>query len=206
MRNARRRVRGTTLIEAMIAMVVLAVGVAGVASAMIATAGQDRRNNARSNAVTVANDLALTLSRLHWNDPRVAPAVYLGTAFSAPRVTGATQVPGAPPTVTDTWTAGQVPTYGEANFPPPPPLPPPPPPAVSWPPLGQRTQAELNTSYPGKLLLMNRYWNVMLDPTNPNLKLIAVHVTYYSGKRQRGVATVFTSVLNEQALANAFSF
>jgi len=206
MRNASRHVRGTTLIEAMIAVVVLAVGVAGVATAMIATAGQDRRNSSRSAAITVANDLALTLSRLHWNDPRVAPSVYLGTAFSAPRVTGATQGPGVPPPVTDTWGAGQAPTYGEVNMGIPPPLPPPPPPAASWPPLGERTLAELNTTYPGRLLLMNRYWNVTLDPTNPNLKLVAVHVTYYSGRRQRAVATVFTSILNEQALANAFSF
>ncbi len=186
-----RTPRGTTLIEAMIATVILAVGVAGVAAAMIATAGQDRRNSARSAAITVAEDLSIALSRLPWNDARLVPGIYSPTNYTTPRLLGATQVLGPPPAATDNWAPGDAPTYGEGNL------------GAG---LGVRTLAELNSVLPGRTLVMNRYWNVIVDPTNVNLKLIAVHVTYNAGKRQRLYATVHTSVLNEAALANAFAF
>src|SRR5205823_12321692 len=101
--------------------------------------------------------------------------------FSALRLAGATRAAGSPPSVADAWTAGQAPTYDETKLS-----------GLA----GVRTQADLDSQLPGKVYVFNRYWNVLVDPTNPSFKVIAVHVTYSSGQQGRGVATVFTSVFN----------
>src|SRR4051812_48562624 len=190
--SMRARRQGTTLIEAMIAIAVLATGVAGVAAAMIATAGQDRRNSARAAAMTVATDTAQALARqLFSNTLVLTPYSYANRDFAAPKVAKATQVPGSPPVATDVWATGVVaPRYSEVDI-------------VNLP--GVRSQGELNRDYPGKLYVFNRYWNVMVDPEVSAHKIIAVHVTYNSGAKTRAVASVFTSVYDEQALRNALS-
>jgi type II secretory pathway pseudopilin PulG len=187
-----RAKRGTTLIEAMIAIAVLATGVAGVAAAMIATAGQDRRNAARAAAMTVATDTAQALAREKFaNLALFTTANYINKDFGAPKVAGATQVPGPPPVATDIWAQNvNAPSYNDGNL-------------AALP--GVRSHAELNRDYPGKLYVFNRYWNVMIDPTNPYFKIIAVHVTYNSGSKVRAVASVYTSVFDEPALTKAFT-
>jgi len=190
--RARRDDRGTTLIEAMVAIAVLATGVAGIAAAMVATSGQDRRNSARAAAMTVANDTAQLLALLPFADAHLAAANYAGNVFGAPKVASATQVPGPPPVATDTWANANadLPTFTEANAA-----------TIS----GLRTQAELNSNYPGKIYVFNRYWNVMVDPSNACFKVIAVHVTYNAGNKHRSVASVYTSVFDQGCLANALT-
>src|SRR5206468_2909206 len=104
-------------------------------------------------------------------------------------VASATQVPGPPPVATDTWANANAdqPTYTEVN-------------AATI--NGLRTRAELNTYFPGKTYVFNRYWNVMVDPNNPCFKMIAVHVTYNAGNKVRRVATVFTSVFDQGCLTD----
>ncbi|HYV48640.1 MAG TPA: prepilin-type N-terminal cleavage/methylation domain-containing protein [Myxococcaceae bacterium] len=196
--RARRDNRGTTLIEAMVSIAVLATGVAGIAAAMVAVSGQDRRNSARAAAMTVANDTAQSLAKLPWNNVNLTPSnSYVGNVFGAPRVVSATQVPGPPPAATDTWfnANAELPTYGEIQAA-----------AIA----GLRSQAELNSNYPGKIYVFNRYWNVMTDPSNTCLKMIAVHVTYNAGSstggiKNRRVVSVYTSVFDEGCLADALT-
>jgi hypothetical protein len=57
-----------------------------------------------------------------------------------------------------------------------------------------------NGTEPGRTYVFRRYWNVVVSPSNPHLKLVAVHVTYSRSEKERGVATVFTSVMNAGAL------
>jgi len=188
--------RGVTLVEAMVALAILAVGLAGFSTSMVASAGQDRRNNARAYAQTLADEMARTISHWKFDDPRLAYTVqYLGTDFSKPTidpnftVTPASPMPNPTVPASVTETLNPAPNYGDGSLT----L------GTGW---GSRTLAQLNLEEPGRTYVFNRYWNVTEDPANPALKLIAVHVTYSDATTHRGLVSAFTSVNNEAVLGD----
>jgi hypothetical protein len=65
-----------------------------------------------------------------------------------------------------------------------------------------RPLSVINAEEPGHTYVFNRYWNVMLDPDNPNLILVVVYVTYGSRPGARDVVTTFTSVANQAAFSS----
>ena len=185
MRTKGRGARGFSLLEAMISLGVLAIGLTGITSALLSASRLDRRASARAAAHAVAVDLARTIERWDFSDPRLAVVNdHAGAAFAAPRVTTFSVTPGTPSTVTETLSA--TPDHSEAEC-------------------GYcgRDLTLANSTEPGRTYVFRRYWNVVVSPSNPNLKLVAVHVTYSRGAQERGVATVFTSVMNAGALLPA---
>ncbi len=190
--SARRR--GTTLIEAMTALAILAFGLSGFTTAMIASAQQDRRNSARAAAKEVANELAREISSWQYNDARIQPVNYATPAdgFSQSVPKGGTVVQGAPgeESKINGETLEPAPDYTEAE-------------------LGTarvRPLSVINAEEPGHTYVFNRYWNVTRDPNNPNLTLVTVYVTYGSRPGVRDVVTTFTSVTNETAFGTGNSF
>lgn len=181
-RTSKRATRGSSLLEAMISLSVLALGLTGIIAALLAAGRLDRRTGARAAAHAVAMDLARTIERWDFSDPRLAPVNdYAGAAFSAPRVTAFSVTHGAPSTVTETLSPE--PDHGE--------------PECGF---CGRDLGLTNGTEPGRTYVFRRYWNVVVVPGNPHLKLVAVHVTYGQDGKTRGVATVYTSVMNAGAL------
>lgn len=177
-----RRARGFTLIEAMIALAILAIGLLGTITAMVAAARLDRRFNSRAAAHAVAMELARTIERWDFSDPRLALVHnHAGAAFSEPAVTSFSVTPGSPPAIVETLSAPADHDESECG------------------PCG-RDLAVANTREPGSTYLFRRYWNVIEDPSNPHLKLVAVHVTYSRSATDRGVASAYTSVYDAAAL------
>jgi len=163
---------------------------------MVASAGQDRRNNARAGAQTLADEMARTISHWKFSDARLAYGIqYSGTDFSRPvinpgfTITPASPMPNptVPASVTETLTPA--PNYSDANL------------ALGtgW---GSRSLAQMNLPEPGRTYVFNRYWNVTQAAGNPALKLIAVHVTYSDSQTHRGLVTAFTSVNDESVLGD----
>lgn len=178
--------RGFSLIETLIATMVLAIGMMGAASAFVAATKLDRRFSARAAAHQIAMDLARDIERWDFTDPRLAYVNrYTGAAFAEPTVdtfsVTRSTVPGTPSTVTETWTYPPDHDERECGF-------------------CGRDLTVTNATEPGRTYAFRRYWNVTADPANPHLKVVAVHVTYSHSSTDRGVATVFTSVLDQEAL------
>lgn len=69
----RRRPRGTTLIEAMIAIGVLLIGMAGFASLQVIVVRANHFAKRISMASAIANDLSENVYRWDYNDTRLAP-------------------------------------------------------------------------------------------------------------------------------------
>jgi len=194
-RSRPRTPRGFTLIESMIALAVLAIGLGGFSTAMVASGQQDRRNAARAYAQTLADEMARTMSHWKFADPRLTYTTqYTGAAFSKPTVTSFTITPASPPT-NPTVPASVVevlnpaPNYTDAQL-------------AGGPGWGGRTLAQLNLGDPGRTYVFNRYWNVSQAPGNTALKLIAVHVTYSMTRSTRGVATAYASVNDDSILGD----
>jgi prepilin-type N-terminal cleavage/methylation domain-containing protein len=195
LRHRRRASRGFTLIESMLALAILAIGLGGFSTAMVASGRQDRRNAARAAAQTLADEMARTMGHWRFDDPRLAYTTqYTGTNFSKPKVTSFTITPAAPRVnpITPASVAevlSPTPNYSDSSL------------TMAgttgW---GERTLAQLNLAEPGRTYVFNRYWNVSQDASNANLKLIAVHVTYSVSTTARGVATAYTSVSDDSKL------
>lgn len=195
--TSRARATGSTLIEAMIALAILAIGLAGFSTSMVASARQDRRNTARAAAQTMADELARTMATWSFLDPRLSLSTqYAGTQFSQLVVADNFTVTPAvgtvtPATITETLTP--VPNHTDAELIPG--LP-------TEPKYGGRVTTDSNLFGPGRTYVFRSYWNVSLAPGNPTLKLIAIHVTYSISSTKRGVVTSFTSVMDRAALIN----
>src|SRR5687768_776834 len=105
MKPSRAGPRGTTLIEAMIALGVLALSVAGIATALVAASRQDRINDSRAAAQLVANELAAAIGRWEFDDTRLnIVSNYDDARFSDNTVTAFTVTRGdgsTPSTVTE---------------------------------------------------------------------------------------------------------
>lgn len=182
-RPARRQ--GFTVVEVMIAMVILAIGLAGVTASMLTATRLDRRFTGRAAAHAVAMDLVREIERWRFTDPRLAYVNnHAGAAFSEPEVVSFSIAPGTPPQVTEVLSP--VPDHSEAEC-------------------GScgRDLARTHAQEPGSTYLFRRYWNVTVDPANPNLKVVAVHVTWNRSSTDRGVVTAFTSVFDNEALSRA---
>lgn len=177
-----RGARGFTLIELMIAAAVLALGLMGVIAAVLGATRLDRRTNARAAAHAIATELARAIETWDFADPRLAYVNnHTGANFAGPTVVSFTINPGPPPSVSEVLSATPDHEETECGF-------------------CGRDLSRAVTETPGNVFLYRRYWNVVADPSNPNLKLIAVHVTYSQADDQRGVATVVTAVSNRDAL------
>ncbi len=186
----RARARGTSIIESMTALAILAVGLMGFTTAIVAALGQDRRNDARSAAQALATELARDMATWNWTDPRLATVNnYTGASFTAPRVT--TFNVATPPTAA---VAGMVnetlappPDYRDTN-------------------LGAYAGTNLavvnRLPNPGATYLFRRYWNVQIPAGNDKMKVIAVHVTYSASSGKREVVTAYQTIFNLQALVS----
>jgi prepilin-type N-terminal cleavage/methylation domain-containing protein len=64
--------RGTTLIEVMIAMVVLAIGLIGLLAANVTASQQNSAASRQNRGTAIARDLLSTVSRWDFNDGRLA--------------------------------------------------------------------------------------------------------------------------------------
>ena len=71
MKKNRNAQRGFSLIEVMISMVILAVGILGVAQMQILASNQNGLARRTSRAAAIARDFVETAQRWTWNDPRL---------------------------------------------------------------------------------------------------------------------------------------
>jgi Tfp pilus assembly protein PilV len=192
-----RSARGTTLIEAMIATTLFAVGLVGITGALAQSGTLDRRQSAAAAAHAIGVDLAKAMETWPWADPCLQPGTYTysGTygsstadaAFANPKVTGFSVTGTTSKTVTDTFDS--TPQYSDT--------------AVGCTAAFKgRTMTSMAGGTVGQTYLFNRYWNVMADARDPNLRLIAIHVTYAAAATKRGVVTVYTSVFNTAAIGS----
>lgn len=189
--QSRSNPRGASLLEAMIALAVMAFGLSGFTVAMIASARVDRANTARAAAKEVAQELASEISTWSFADTRLAPNSYTPAEFAAPKASGGTVTFGtgtAASKITGETLSPAAP-FGEADLT-----------ATNF---RGRSLAALNSTEPGRTYVFNRYWYVVTDASNAKLKIIAVHVTYGRSPDRRDVVTTFTSVMDEAALANS---
>jgi type II secretory pathway pseudopilin PulG len=188
--------RGATLVEAIIALAVLAFGLTGFTTAMIASAQQDRRNSARAAAKEVAGELAREISTWLYNDPRLQPVSYSVPApeFSQSVPQGGTVTQGAPGVASTIAgeTLNPPPDYTDASLA-----------------LGAsrvRPLAVINAEEPGHTYVFNRYWNVTRDPNNSSLTMVTVYVTFSPKAGVRDVVTTYTSVVDQAAFSTGNSF
>jgi hypothetical protein len=189
--KARKGARGTSLIESMTALGILAVGLMGFTTAIVAALGQDRRNDARAAAQALATELARDMATWRFNDPRLTPVnSYTGLSFTQPQVTAfnvsTKPTLSAPGVVTETLVPP--PDYRDATS------------------LGAYAGTDLSVinrlPNVGSTYLFRRYWNVTVDPSNDKMKLIAVHVTYSASTGRREVVTAYQTVFNVNALVS----
>src|SRR5512133_2032418 len=113
---AQRLQRGTTLIEAMIALAILAIGLTGFTTAMFGAANVDRRNSARAAAKAIADELAAEIASWEFTDARLAAG---GGDLADPTVTGGVVVlgtVGGPASTITGESLSPVAQFGEANL------------------------------------------------------------------------------------------
>ena len=67
--------RGFSLVEAMVSLVILAVGILGVAQMQIMASRQNLLSRDISRASTLARDFVASAQRWGWNDPRLQPGM-----------------------------------------------------------------------------------------------------------------------------------
>jgi len=189
--KARKGARGTSIIESMTALAILAVGLMGFTTAIVAALGQDRRNDSRAAAQALATELARDMATWRFNDPRLSTVNnYTGLSFSQPRVTAFSV--STPPTVSTagvvTETVTPTPDHKDVTD------------------LGAYAGTDLSViskaPHVASTYLFRRYWNVTVSPTNDKMKLIAVHVTYSSSSRTRDVVTAYQTVFDVNALVS----
>lgn len=192
--------RGSTLIEAMISLTVLAVGMLGLVGAVTQAMASDRRARSWTLANEVAMDLVEHLERVPFNSPLLADTSIANNA--TPDFTQAHRG-GDPNAGTDLFA-----TAPDHN--------------------ADGTDAELNAGwaggrYPGMALVnsaaagqplgaddlgaykFHRYWNVrpQSDPLNPNIIQIAVIVTYSDGSGSRRSTVAHGTAYNGAAIGAA---
>lgn len=71
--------RGTTILEAMIAMSILLIGLLGMAQLQIWGLSANQAARSRTQALEIARELAAAIERLPYDDPRLAPNVVSAT-------------------------------------------------------------------------------------------------------------------------------
>ena len=187
-----RQARGASLIEAMVAMAVMAFGIAGFSTSLVAASGQDRRNSARAAAHILAVELAAAINRWEFSDPRLDyQNSYVAKDFSEPKVTDFKILPAAEPAApTVDETLDYAPDYSDDKL---------------WAYAGASID-DINAREPGRTYVFRRYWNVTPDPNNENIKIVAVHVTFSSRLGKREVVTAFTALYNNAALISQLGF
>lgn len=192
--------RGSTLVEAMISLTVLAVGMLGLTGSITQAMASDRRARSWTLANEVAMDLIEHLERVPFDSPLLADT---STANNAT------------PDFTQAHRGGD-PNTGADAF------------AVAPDHNADGTDTELNARwpggrYPGMALVaaaasgqplgaddlgayqFHRYWNVrpQSDPLNPGIIQIAVIVTYNDGSGARRSTVVHGTVFNGAAIGAA---
>jgi type II secretory pathway pseudopilin PulG len=183
----RQSIRGSSLIEAMISLTILAVAMLGMSGALVASTKQDRINNSRAAAQVVANEMAASIRNWKFEDARLTPVnEYTGAKFANPTVTSYTlthATDSSPSSAVDTFDYAPDHDDGDLDST-----------------FDGRPIAEVNLEEPGKTYAFQRYWNVRTDATS--MKFIAVHVTYQRTPTERGVVSAYTTVYSRSVLVD----
>lgn len=200
-RTATAHARGSSLLEVLVAMGVLAVGITGVMGTLVQAARTDSQSRARTAATAFAQDLvnhiqndqSSPVATKMWAFPAagvVTPLRNVNTGNDTGALHGNPLLRGN--ATADVFTSP--PDYAESSA-----LP------AGYPGL---TEARVNTlasqnGTPYNRYIFRRYWNIAPEPANPALIYVAVIVTYSNGIGGRYSVTLHTAVHDQTAVNSA---
>src|SRR4051812_45789896 len=103
--------RGASLIEATVAMAVIALSLSGIHAMLVGAARNDRVFDSEAAAMKVANELTSQIATWPFNDTRLSTGTYTSATFSHPNVSGFTLSGTTTRTVAETFDTA--PTHSE---------------------------------------------------------------------------------------------